>query len=64
MVAKLVKSFGAPWEITESLDDFRYDANQYFSVEDVLTLNAGRTTLGHGFHFRQLGHRCITREGR
>ncbi len=35
-VAKLVKSFGAPYEITESLDDFRYEPNHVFSVEDAL----------------------------
>ena len=36
LVAKLIKSFGAPWEITESLDDFRYEPNQAFSFGDVL----------------------------
>lgn len=37
-VAKLVKSFEAPYEITESLYGFRYEPNDVFSFEDVLVL--------------------------
>jgi|JI7StandDraft_1071085.scaffolds.fasta_scaffold124997_2 hypothetical protein len=50
-VVKLVKSFGATWEITERLDDFRYEPNKFFSVEDVLLLFLRFNSLHHvGFH--------------
>ena len=35
-VAKLVKSFEALYEITESLHDFRYEPIYVFSFEDAL----------------------------
>jgi hypothetical protein len=35
-VAELVKSFEALCENNESLDDFRYELNQAFSVEDAI----------------------------
>ena len=37
-VAKLVKSFEALYEITESLHDFRYEPIYVFSFEDALAL--------------------------
>ena len=36
MGRETLKSFGAPNEITESLDDFRYELNHVYRVDDAL----------------------------